>query len=111
MAGENFKAWAVVELMGHRRLVGYCCETELAGGKMLRIDVPENGGNPAFTEFHGNQAIYGITPVEEDVARALLEREDSQPWFSYALPKSLPKPDSPSDDEYEDYVDDDDPTF
>jgi len=25
-----FKGWAIIELMGHRRLAGYVCERELA---------------------------------------------------------------------------------
>lgn len=93
MASETFSSWAVVELMGHRKLVGYCAEVPLAGGNMLRIDVPECNGRPAFTEFHGNQAIYGINPVDEEVARALLERSEPRPWFSYMLPAALPRPD------------------
>lgn len=37
-----FEGWAIVELMGHRRLGGYVHEVELAGAAMLRIDVPEH---------------------------------------------------------------------
>jgi hypothetical protein len=36
-----FESWAIVELMGHRRLGGYVRAVELAGAAMLRIDVPE----------------------------------------------------------------------
>lgn len=39
---EPFASWAVLELMGHRQLVGYLQEVEIAGGKMFRIDVPES---------------------------------------------------------------------
>lgn len=35
-----FEGWAILELMGHRRLAGYVRETELAGTGMLRLDVP-----------------------------------------------------------------------
>ena len=37
---EKFASWAILELMGHRRLGGYVSETTLAGGAFLRIDVP-----------------------------------------------------------------------
>jgi hypothetical protein len=40
-AKEAFAGWAIVELMGHRRLAGYVQEVELAGAGMLRLDVPE----------------------------------------------------------------------
>ena len=39
---KTFEGWAIVELMGHRRLAGYVTETELAGAPMLRLDVPEH---------------------------------------------------------------------
>ena len=37
---NGFKQWAILELMGHRRLAGLVSETTLAGGAFLRIDVP-----------------------------------------------------------------------
>lgn len=36
----NFAGWAILELMGHRRLGGYVTEQEIAGTASLRIDVP-----------------------------------------------------------------------
>ncbi len=43
MEKENgFEGWAIVELMGHRRLGAYVSEDELAGAAMLRLDVPEH---------------------------------------------------------------------
>src|SRR5262245_4954119 len=37
---ERFEGWAVLELMGHRRLGGYLREVSIAGAGMLRIDIP-----------------------------------------------------------------------
>lgn len=34
--------WAIIELMGHRRLAGYVQEVEVAGQGMLRLDVPDH---------------------------------------------------------------------
>jgi hypothetical protein len=34
--------WAIIELMGHRRLAGWLSEEEVAGAAFLRIDVPEH---------------------------------------------------------------------
>ena len=33
-----FEGWAILELMGHRRLAGYVREVELAGAGVLRLD-------------------------------------------------------------------------
>lgn len=37
-----FEGWAIVELMGHRRLAGYVRQAEQFGVAMLRLDVPEH---------------------------------------------------------------------
>lgn len=44
MAGnrEGFEGWAILELMGHRRLGGYLTEQEIAGAAFIRIDIPEH---------------------------------------------------------------------
>lgn len=39
---ESFTGWAILELMGHRRLGGYLSEQEIAGAAFIRIDVPEH---------------------------------------------------------------------
>ena len=62
-----FEGWAILELMGHRRRVGWVQEVEMFGGKLLRIDIPAEGGD--ITEFYGVTLIYALRPVAEDVAR------------------------------------------
>lgn len=62
----KFATWAVVEIMGHRRLIGYLTEQEIGGVAMLRVDIL--GEKPA-TQIYGAAAIYCITPVTEDTAR------------------------------------------
>ena len=37
---ETFEEWAVLELMGHRRLAGKVTEATIGGGAFLRIDIP-----------------------------------------------------------------------
>lgn len=81
------EGWAILELMGHRRLAGYISEVEFAGGKFVRIDVPDtspeapagDGGRPpvegtAATQIYGSSAIYCMTPTTEQIARAVAER-------------------------------------
>jgi hypothetical protein len=75
--------WAIVELMGHRRLVGRCSEVQVAGATLLRVDVPANEtlGDPevSATQLYGGGAIYCITPTTEEAARkaAALARPSS----------------------------------
>lgn len=94
MAEETpFAAWAVVELMGHRKIIGYASDVAVAGGKLLRVDVPAKGDQPAYSQYYGAGAIYCLSPVSEDIARAMIEGAGStRPWYAYALPAALPKP-------------------
>lgn len=103
---ETFASWAVVELMGHRRIVGKCEEVEMCGSKLLRVDVPRLDGQAAFSQFYGGNAIYCMTPVTEEVAMAMLQRTRPEPWFAYEMPRAIEKPDDnpftpPDDDEDE----------
>lgn len=63
-----FEGWAILELMGHRQRPGYVKEVEMAGGKMLRIDIPITDGNHV-TEFYGCAAVYSIRPASEEIVR------------------------------------------
>lgn len=70
--------WAFVELMGHRQRIGRVREEEVAGGIMLRIDIPTEGKEYA-TEYYGTASIYAIRPVSEAVARDHWAKEDPRP--------------------------------
>lgn len=67
------EGWAILELMGHRRLGGWLSEVSVAGAAMVRIDVPhpQKLGETAATQFYAGQAIYAITPTTEEVARSI----------------------------------------
>lgn len=72
--------WAVLELMGHRRLAGWLSEQQLAGATFLRLDIP---GNPQATQLYAPGAVYCITPTTEDTARLIASRSRPspvQPW-------------------------------
>lgn len=79
--------WAILELMGHRRLAGYVREQEIAGKDMLRIDVPDPGaGSDAVaTQFYSPQALYCLTPTTEAVARATAARARPEPVTRWEL--------------------------
>jgi hypothetical protein len=67
MSEQAYEGWAFLELMGHRQRVGQVREVEMFGGKLLRIDIPCEGGD--VTEFYGCSSIYALRPISEDIAR------------------------------------------
>ncbi len=97
---EQFESWAILELMGHRRLAGYVTEQEIGGTNMLRIEIPGPDGD-STTQFYSSQAVYAITPTTEDIARRFSRRSQPGPVNVWEL---LPPP-----DETESGDDDDDP--
>ena len=92
---ESFRQWCVVELFGHQKIAGLVSEFQIAGGSLVRVDVPaleavppttmqqdgdgyitryaqaEKPAMPAFTKMYGLGAIYGISPCSEETARAM----------------------------------------
>ncbi|WP_439604533.1 hypothetical protein [Shinella sp.] len=65
---QAFSGWAIVELMGHRTRPGRVKEVEMAGSKMLQVDIPVSGED-FVTEFYGAPALYSIRPCTEEIAR------------------------------------------
>lgn len=88
---ESFKEWALVELFGHQKIVGYVTEASMAGGAFLRVDVPAFDGSPPFTRFFGPGAIYSINPITEAIARGLCERHRNEPVSRFDLPQIAEK--------------------
>lgn len=84
---EKFDSWCLIELFGHQRIAGRVTEATLAGGAFLRVDVPATSQSEAYTRFYGPGAIYGISPVTEEVARAMAEQIRSRPVQIYELPQ------------------------
>ncbi len=80
----DLKAWALVELFGHQRIVGYLTTQNFGTGVLFRVDVPDllkdgkvvrNG----FTRYFGIGSIYSVTPVDEATVRHLLPQIDGTP--------------------------------
>lgn len=86
--------WAFVELMGHRERMGFAKEVEIAGGKMLRIDIPAGDGH--VTEFYGNSAIYALRPATEEIIKDRLSEYGRDPRpvrpLDYREPEKLASP-------------------
>jgi len=79
----KFETWALVELFGHNQLAGKVSEQTIAGQSFIRIDVPPIKDVPAFTKYHLPNAIYGITPVDEDYATRMAQRIQAKPINDY----------------------------
>ena len=104
------EGWAILELMGHRRLGGYLREVAVAGAAMVRIDVPhpQKLGETAATQFYAGHAIYAITPTTEEVARAIASGAPApvRRWDLHALEAATGEVDNVVDIDVDD-VDDD----
>ena len=69
----HIEGWAIVDLFGHNHIAGYVRTALIGTSGMLRCDVPEIDDAPAYTRFIGPGAIYGLTLVTEEVAKAALK--------------------------------------
>lgn len=85
-SGETcFESWGLLELFGRQRLAGRISDQTIGGVHFLRIDVPEVDGTPGYSRFFTQGAIYGMTPMEEAVTRALARRLRATPVDSFTL--------------------------
>jgi hypothetical protein len=112
---SNFEGWAVVELFGHQREVGFVTTQVFGAAVLFRIDTPElpereytlerpeqvkhegiyrwatigskvkREGVPAKTKLVGPSAIYAMTPCTEQTARMAIERSIQPPLILLEL--------------------------
>jgi hypothetical protein len=81
---SELKAWALVELFGHQRIVGYLTQQTFGTGVLFRVDVPDltkdgEVKRQGFTRYFGLSSIYSITPITEQTVRELLPMIDGTP--------------------------------
>lgn len=86
--------WAIVEVMGHRRLGGQVSEAIIAGRPFLRVDIPAEEWRPAATQFYPASALFSLTPSGEETARAANPKP-------YAMSR-LELPQGDDDDDWDD---------
>jgi hypothetical protein len=84
---ETFKQWALVDLFGHSHIAGLVTEQSIGGCSFLRVDVPAVDDEPAFTKCYGNGAIYAMTFVTEEIARAAAKSYRVVPVSVYEIPE------------------------
>jgi len=78
--------WAVLELMGHRKLAGRISEVVVAGVPMLRLDVPDSSEDGWQTQYYAGSALFSVTPTTEELARRFAEAHRPVPVHRYELP-------------------------
>lgn len=86
METEKFESWAILELMGHRRLAGKVLESNIAGGVFLRIDIPDKD-NKMTTQYYSPASVYCITPTTEDIARTIAIQNQPEPAYKWEFPQ------------------------
>lgn len=110
-----FEGFAIVELMGHVRLGAYVREATIAGAGLLRIDIPGDTTagepDPLMTQYVAPSALYRMTPVTEEIARAVARHNHPEPVHPWELPRAelpapraLPAHEADDGDYYEDGV-------
>jgi len=80
----EIKSWALLELFGHQRIVGFLSQQAFGTGVLFKVDVPDllkdgKKVRDGFTRYFGISAIYSITPVDEQTVRSMLPSIDGTP--------------------------------
>ena len=102
---NQFECFAIVELFGHQVIAGKVSEQVIGGQGFVRVDVPAIDGidgsrTDAFTKLYGSNAIYCITPTDEETALPAVHGLRKQPLEVWKL--NLPRLSAGRDeDDYE----------
>jgi hypothetical protein len=113
---STFTGWALLEMMGHQREIGYVTTEYFGGAALFRVDVPElpereftltapeyvggewmaagtkvkRPGTPARSRLVAPGALYAMNPCTEEAARTALEHSSARPLILVeAAPKAL----------------------
>ena len=90
---ETFEEWAILELMGHRRLAGLVKEETLGAASFIRIDVPDGDGGFSATQYYNPAAVYCMTPTTKEMAEQVAAQNSPEPVSRWELPAPDPDPD------------------
>ena len=81
--------WAILELFGHNQIAGLMSEHSIGGCSFVRVDVPAVKDNPGYTKLFGNGAVYAITMVDEETARAAVAYHAPKPMTTWSAREML----------------------
>lgn len=109
----KFEGWAIVEMMGHRREIGYVTTEHYGAASLFRVDSPEfaerefeltrpqyfdsqlapigskvkRAGIPAKSCLVGPSSIYALNPCTEETARQAIEEGIHRPLILLSVPE------------------------
>ena len=124
---SKFDGWAIVDVLGHQRYVGYVTTEAYGQAVLFRIDVPaldareretkrpeylngdyippgakvSEGAVDGYTKLVGSGSIYTITPCTKEAALAAVEDMQRRPLMSVTLPPTAKALLPPRDDAYD----------
>jgi hypothetical protein len=109
-----YDGWAIVDVMGHQRYVGYVTTEAYGQAVLFRVDVPAldertrvtvrpgyhsdagkylpagttvtEGAVPGYTKLIGSGSIYMLTPCTKEAALAAVEEMQARPLMNVTLP-------------------------
>ncbi len=108
----KFDGWAIVDVLGHQRYVGYVTTEAYGQAVLFRVDVPAlearervtkrpgtvgdryvpagttviEGAVDGYTKLIGSGSIYTLTPCTKEAALVALEAMQARPLMSASLP-------------------------
>jgi hypothetical protein len=80
----KFEEWAILELMGHRRLAGKVTDAVIGGGAFIRIDIPTKD-NGKITQFYSPNSVYCISPTTQEIATMVAINSQPEPVSRWEL--------------------------
>src|SRR5262245_55689676 len=113
----KFEGWAIVEMMGHRKEIGYVTTEYYGGASLLRVDTPgfderdyeikrpqwmtiegryrevpagskvRRSSVPPRSVLVGPSSIYALNPCDEQTARKAIESTISSPLILLSVPE------------------------
>lgn len=104
---QTEKTYAVVEMLGHRKIIGVIEKSDYSPGNLIRVDVLNAEGEIDRTEHIGTGSIYCLTEVSEEAAKLSAKSNFSKPSIAWDIPQSRQLPEYGEGD-YDEYEGDDD---
>lgn len=80
-----FNEWAILELMGHRKIAGKITEESIAGQAFVRIDIYSADDKIELTQYYNPTSVYSLTPVEKKTAVDFSIRHVPVPIYKWEL--------------------------
>jgi hypothetical protein len=87
---ESFEGWCVVEMLGHRQIIGHVDVVTIAGGGFLRVATIGRDGEAGRTQLIRPASIYAMHPTDESTATAAAARWRPEPVQRWQLEPPVP---------------------